>query len=386
MSKKYIYYIVEPSNIMPAWITEGSRCLYEIALQKHFSAKQLHLDDSLTFLGDGTPVIVFCTTNKWTEYAISQLLGYGAKPIVIGVAIDKFAEDISGVTMNRRAFMTDILHYFEQYGRRRPALFGISSQISNDVMKAESFIRTGTRMSLGVSEDDIYYVGEDCENLEKAAEQFWARRSRYDSVICANDFFALHLLSQASSHQISVPDDLWVSGYGNYLIGLCSAPTITSAAIDTRALALQGVNIYKQLITSSDISHIITSIDCAIIPRGTTASAPVSRERQVSPRSPAAPSCRTLTGAAGILHNLENCLCQCDELDAKILSSILRGDSYEQIADDLFISGSTFRYRLKKLFRLLNVAGRTDFEQLMANYKINSANILNLFLPKVIST
>lgn len=379
--ERIIHYMSEPSNITPAWISESIRSLCEVAAQKRFAVQCGRINDMPSSWRDGVPVIVFCTTNRWTQQAIHQLQLRGVKPIVVGVTPDKFSEDISGVTMNRRAFIENILNYFVSHGRRRPALFGISTQISNDIIKVEHFLRVAQALHLEVSEKDVYSVGTDCENLEAAAKAFLAQKMRYDSVICSNDFLALFLLGETRKQNIAVPRDLWLCGYGNYLIGMCCTPSITSAAIDTRALAQQAFQISKLLSAYPDISHMVVSINCAIVPRGSTNFRPVPQSRLGGNEPINRIYSRTLDGAAGVLHNLENCLCQCDELNAKILAAILRGDSYEQIEADLFISSGAIRYRAKKMFHTLGVSGRSDFQALLAQYPVSSEGILQSFLP-----
>lgn len=379
---RVVNYMSEPSNITPAWITESIRYLCEVAAQKRFVVQCGKITDIPPSWNNGTPVIVFSTTNRWTQQAIHQLQLRGAKPIVVGVTPDKFDEDISGVTMNRRAFIENILNYFVSHGRSHPALFGISTQISNDVIKAEYFLRVARNLNLDVNENDIYSVGTDCENLEEAARAFVAQHDRYDSVICANDFLALYLLRAITAENIMVPENLWLSGYGNYLIGMCCAPSITSAAIDTKALARQAFHISKLLSTWPEISHMVASIDCAIVPRGSTNFCPVSQNRLNHSEPVKQMYSRTLDGATGVLHNLENCLCQCDELDAKILAAILQGDSYEKIEAELFISSGAIRYRAKKMFRILDTSSRNSFQNLLQYYPVSSESILKYFIPK----
>ena len=125
---RVVNYMSEPSNITPAWITESIRYLCEVAAQKRFVVQCGKITDIPPSWNNGTPVIVFSTTNRWTQQAIHQLQLRGAKPIVVGVTPDKFDEDISGVTMNRRAFIENILNYFVSHGRSHPALFGISTR------------------------------------------------------------------------------------------------------------------------------------------------------------------------------------------------------------------------------------------------------------------
>ena len=46
----------------------------------------------------------------------------------------------------------------------------------------------------------------------------------------------------------------------------------------------------------------------------------------------------------------------------------MSGQSYEEISDRLFISGSTLRYRLNKMFADAGVKTRQEFEALMRTH------------------
>ena len=65
---------------------------------------------------------------------------------------------------------------------------------------------------------------------------------------------------------------------------------------------------------------------------------------------------------------LENCLANCDEMDIRIIRGLLKGSSVEKIAEELFISVGTARYRLKKLYSAANVAGKQEFMELFRRY------------------
>jgi len=62
----------------------------------------------------------------------------------------------------------------------------------------------------------------------------------------------------------------------------------------------------------------------------------------------------------------------CDSLDGKIIDGILMGKSYEILAEELFTSLSTIRYRAGRIYHSANVSGRSEFENLLKQYAVNS--------------
>ena len=71
------------------------------------------------------------------------------------------------------------------------------------------------------------------------------------------------------------------------------------------------------------------------------------------------------TPSIAVLVNIENCLNHRDSIDMKIICGIMASKCYEVIADELFISASTLRYRLNKIYADANVHGRKEFEALI---------------------
>lgn len=65
------------------------------------------------------------------------------------------------------------------------------------------------------------------------------------------------------------------------------------------------------------------------------------------------------------LVRLEKCISQRDETDMQILRLLMAKKSYEEISDALFISNSTLRYRLNKIYADAGTKGRRGFEALV---------------------
>ena len=65
------------------------------------------------------------------------------------------------------------------------------------------------------------------------------------------------------------------------------------------------------------------------------------------------------------LVGLENCINQRDATDMNVLCRLMEQKSYEQISEELFISSSTLRYRLNKIFADAGVRRRHEFEALI---------------------
>ena len=61
------------------------------------------------------------------------------------------------------------------------------------------------------------------------------------------------------------------------------------------------------------------------------------------------------------MYNLEKCLQKCDSIDIELIGYLLQDLSYETIAEKLFISIGSLKYRLSKLFGNTGTKTRTQF-------------------------
>ena len=67
---------------------------------------------------------------------------------------------------------------------------------------------------------------------------------------------------------------------------------------------------------------------------------------------------------------VEAVLAGCDDLDLSILRGLAAGARYEELAETLFVSVNTLKYRLKKLMSAARVHDRRELAALMAKYEI----------------
>lgn len=68
------------------------------------------------------------------------------------------------------------------------------------------------------------------------------------------------------------------------------------------------------------------------------------------------------------VYALENTLMTMDDTDRKIISGLLQKESYNRLAENLFLSDTAFKYRLYKLFSATNCKNRTELTELFRNY------------------
>jgi len=142
-------------------------------------------------------------------------------------------------------------------------------------------------------------------------------------------------------------------------------PSITTTAMDDYQAGLQAVTVWNYVRENHALGTAMKiSLPSHIIPRESTACIP---DQDVPPAAPSKEGADTFYSAplTTALVRLDDCLVSRDALDFKILRLLMRGDSYEAIAEALFIASSTLRYRLNKIYGDVGVASRVEFERIV---------------------
>lgn len=368
MSKQTIYLLVEPADAMPVWFSRIIDGLRKSCAKSRLGLRQLMDIAELDALEE-TPssVLIVCSQDTWTQHMVHELKARKIMPVLLGTIADQFGYHVSGVMLDRRTFIEKVVDYFIGCGRRKIALTGVNPNASNDGVKVDCFLRVTAQMGLSAGREDIYCIDSD---ILSCAQRCLDHAGQYDGIICSNDYVAAILLAQARARKIPVPEQLYVVGLGDTLLGRYTEPTLTTSSHNEfYEIGRQAVTLWHILESTPSLSNILITVGSEIIPRGSTAFSEPMDSASTLPIS-SAPQI-SIGAKSQTVRNLENCLRACDALDAQILRAILRGDSNEQIENELFLAHSSLYYRLKKLYQLANVQTRTELEDLFRFYLPN---------------
>lgn len=367
MDAKTVYLLVEPSIMTPIWHANSIEGLKRSAAKQKRIVCQIRSVEELDGGQMPLALVLISTNNDWTSAAIDSCRQRNIRPIVIGCMPGKFGEDVSGTMYSSKSSVQEMLQYFVSCGRKRVAMMGINENATNDATKREAFLAAARQLGLSATAKDIYCSNKGAVNT---LEAFFDNIDQYDGVMCSNDYMAANVLSWCHDHGIDVPGQLYVSGLGDTLLCRYSNPTLTSATRSYIQTGEQAFNIWKQLNGDPSIFAIVVVVQCEIKPRGSTAYSPLPGAGAVLTAASTPTSMPEGTVVAGVnaARCLENCLSNCDEMDIRIIRGLLKGSSVEKIAEELFISVGTARYRLKKLYSAANVAGKQEFMELFRRY------------------
>jgi len=368
MAKPTIYLLVEPVNILPIWFSRVLDGLKQNSAKNRYTLHQLSDVTELDGLENlPATVIVLCSQTGWTRHMVQELKARRIMPLLLGVIPEQFGYGVSGIMFARQGLVEKLMDYFVDCGRKKIALTGVNHGSSNDRVKVDAFLKKAQVLGLPLTEDDVYYVDTDIDNSIISCVN---NAEKYDGVICSNDYIAAVLMAQAREKGIRIPEDLFVAGVGDTLIGHYTQPTLTTTSSDEfYEMGCQAVNMWRIITDNPYLSNMTITVSTDIIPRGTTAFMEPRTDYYAFPQEEEPP---IKIGAQNqVIRSLENCLRGCDEIDMQILHAVLEGKSNEQIEIDLFLTRNSVYYRLKKLYQVANVTNRTELKELFRHYLPN---------------
>lgn len=368
MPKENVYLMVEPVAAVPVWFARAIAGLKESCNRRRLTLTHMHSFTAFDELNEvPTSAIIITSQNDWTYHAVQELKRRGIAPILVGVMPEHFGEKVSGIKLARRIFIEKVMDYFVACQRTRMALVGVNHNASNDNVKANVFLQNAVQMRLTSNADDIYWIDSD---ISSSVQKFLINAAKYDSVICSNDYVAVVLLAHAKEHGIYIPDELYVAGLGNTVLGRYTSPTLTTTSEDEFCeMGRQALFIAQSLCENPFLANIIITVDTKIVVRGSTN---FIQPQEISfCNKTALEPIVSIGPESQAVRNLENCLRSCDSLDLQILQDILAGKSNSQIEEELFLAHSSLYYRLRRLYQTANVSSQLELKHILRFYLPN---------------
>lgn len=310
---------------------------------------------------DLSPLILTGTDASFLRETALELENEGQRVVLAGIESDQLGLDISCAAPSRRNETRQLVNYLFTCGRRRIALAGFGTHSVNDRVRLLAAEEAFEAQGLSFSPRDVWKWEEDPAGCLRS---FLSRASEYDAVICPNDILAISLINLCKSSDIRVPDDLYVASFGNTAVGRLYSPSITTMTMDMYSVGMQAFSAWQVVRadpTGRAVCHI--TVPSCILVRESTALNQIERLSSPAQAIPEDPYYQSPTIMP--LEIIERCMAHLDKLDLLILAELMDGTSYENVCEKLFLSQSTLRYRLGKIYKRLGVTGRRQMENLV---------------------
>ena len=322
--------------------------------------------DGVDFSAFPDVAILVSISMPFIERALTVMRSYRRTIVLTGIDSEQFGADVSCATPSRRAETQQLVNYLYNCGKKHIALVGFEVDSINDNFRYHAAITAAAVWGSVLSEKDVWHWKHD--PLESFAAFLQVYR-QYDAVICPNDVIAICLINECKKRGIRIPQELYLASFGNMSVSSYYSPTITTVTMDMFSVGEQAYNVWRFL-TASDTqtrTSIKITVPSRILARESTNCEEPRTGTGVS--SPVLQADRFYYNPViSVLVGLDNCLSQRDALDMRIIRSLMDGDNYETICEKHYISSSTLRYRLNKVFSDAGVSSRKEFTALIHSH------------------
>lgn len=324
-------------------------------------------------------IIVIGYVVDWLYRTLDILLKKGFEPIVVNAGVsDTMLEKCSSVYFRLEESMKNAIEYLTSAGRKNICLFGVNNMSLADRIKEDTFLRVMSRDS----EDPRELVIRGKNPLSEHVEEFFncLEEREIDAVICSNDTLAIHLMSCMLRDGFKIPDDLYIVGMGNSLLGQKMAIPLSSIEFDYVELGSQAFSMWRYLQRSGARVHVEVAIPCRFIPRASTGMF-IQTETDYNRFFEDIPYDRDIEIDGDEFYDDEDIqkvlkfevfLRSCDKVDNYVLEGIVQGMSDAKMADMYNISDRAIRYRINKMTKKLGVQSRDEIVSIIKDLRMFS--------------
>lgn len=300
--------------------------------------------------------------------SIKRFSSQKMKIILAGMDSDSLGSQISCVTHSRSREIVRMIRYLYSCGKQRIAVVGSAENSLNDTVKVEAAKRYSADKPYPIRQKDIFQWRT---SIDECVQAFLPRWKDYDAIICPNDYTAFDVIRQLVRNDVRIPEDLYVTGFSNQMIGRFCRPSITTVMMDHPLIGDYAFSVWQQLRSLSESDFVIKKyLPGKLIVRGSTAYQPnTAPEDQIILWDGAYEADQFYKNPTiQSLMKLDNCFQQLDELDLQLVQGILGSESYEKIADRLYISLGTLHYRMSKIYLSIGCRTRAEFTQIISKW------------------
>lgn len=353
------YILSEPLFIQSPWYKKTYKGLTaELGKKRIRFAKVLKTDD-IKKPQKGSFAFIIGANVKWLAESVEFCEKYGIYPIILGVHSDIGIDcSYSSVISDISDSMKYIINNFEKSGMCKTALFGINRISGTNISELRCFEKI---MGERFSESDVYY---NDGSIVECCNDFLANFRSYDSVISVNDFAAVCLLKKLAESGRSIP----IVSYGGTCISERYFPDLPTVSFEYEAFGRAAVWISEAKKNNPTFDRVTVSIKFKIENEKAIKSVEENLERMPKNEVATIEDPFYYDSTVKDLIRIENMLLLCNDEDFEIIAMLARGESYETIAEKLFCSSGTVKYRVKKMKENCLCETKEELLKIIGNY------------------
>ena len=382
--KNMIPIIVQTVAKHSYWVESIFTGLRKSAEKSYYELELISNADTLDHsnYSENDTIIVIGYAVDWLYKTLDTLIEKGFRPIVVNAGVSSdILKKCNGVYFSLEESIETAIDYLKAAGRKNICLFGTNNMSLSNRIKEDTFRKVIKFENEKI--ESLIITGENSINdrIEEFLNRFEERE--IDAAICQNDTLAIHLINRMLKDGFKIPDDLYIIGMGNSLLGQKMAIPLSSIELNYEELGVQAFSLWKYIQRSSNDVHVEVAIPCRFIPRASTGnfamveinSSPIFKN--ISYENGIETNSDEFYDDADIQKILmfEVFLRSCDKIDDFVLEGILNGISDTKMADMYNISDRAIRYRINKMAKKLRVQSREEIVSIIKDLRMyNDSN------------
>lgn len=345
------------TNVAFEWCKSIVAQLSRQSIKRGFSLNIVYRYEDI--VSSGGPVILLGVDRLWITENLRRLEESGHKVILLSGVVEKISSNISRIIVDHDDLIQKNVSHLRQCGRTKLAFFGGQKNDTSDNNKAESFSKL-------FSAGRIYNI---TENIEECFCRLSGHLHEYDGIICANDIIAVYLLKRCKELGISVPEQLSIVGNGNLWITANTTPSITTVSVDVSKIVAVILNICKSFYQYEEIASVDVYMKSFMIPRASTGYANFEADSTEYMKAPRLIYESSNTDKELIaIQQIDRIMSSLSHDKLQLLERYLKGETYDSIASQMYVSEETLRYHIKKIYKALGVHSKKECTMLLKQY------------------
>lgn len=344
-----IYAVTEPKYSETLWCGNILQGINDKIMKHRHSLEILKETDDFS---DIPAAIVMGGSSSWVELIMEKMEETGTKPIVIYCLPQNRIYNASYVVEDDVQAMALGVDYLKSCGKDKIALYGAKSNVFVD-------------FSAFFNKQDVYIYDGD---LKRCYENFKKNIDRYNAVFFVNYVAAVSCMRYFKRDGIRVPEDIFaVVNNDNSVMFDLMTPSLTTIVSDKQSLGKQAVGTYLYLMKQPLNVNITVTLPQKLKIGESTAG--IEYVKSVNgKRSESAYREYIVSGEEETIVKIENMLRKCDDIDYNIIKNLKNGLTYTQMANSLFISENTVKYRMGRLLKFSGASSKEEFLAILGEY------------------
>lgn len=316
-----------------------------------------------TYAEDSDGVFIIASDYEWIRAVIRQFNSRGIKPILICNQLEHIAGCLySCVCSDVNASMQNLLSTLKKQGKKRIALYGVNPNSISDMGRVDSLFAWKEQYC------ESMCVFTNDGSLKKCFEEFYPKAEEFDVAICANDYAAVSLLRGLKERDTGLVKRLDIICCTRMELS-SEYPEIISMDLHYGEHGKEAVRIYEQLQKYPYLSCLTSEIAWGF--------GEETEERKGMGTDGKDSFAFTLPVIQDRFYEdpelmemmiVDRFLNVADETDREIVENLMRGVSYEKIAEKCFLTEGGVKYRVKRILQSCRVTDREELCVLLKKY------------------